>query len=113
MRDEHFDIDAFPMHHGDGNYGLKHKRKTKIHPHKYFSQRIMNHDKRWRKDSSYVFVAQQYVERHAIERNIGVSMTKGKMKKDAWNQLIALGVLYYSDRERYGIFVERISDRLC
>ena len=30
------------------------------------------------------------------------SITQEKMKKRAWNQLIALGFLYNSDRERYG-----------
>ena len=30
------------------------------------------------------------------------STNQDKMKKGAWNQLIALGFLYNSDRERYG-----------
>ena len=82
MRDEDFDIDAFPKHHGDGKYGLNYPREIKLTPHAFFGQRAMNHDKRWSRDSSYMFVGQQYVERHAIERNIGISMTKGRMKKD-------------------------------
>ena len=81
MRDENFDIDAYPMHHGDGQFGLNHPREIKLSPQKYFTQRAMNHDKRWQKDSSYLFVAQQYIERNALEKQIDISMTKGKLKK--------------------------------
>ena len=38
---------------------------------------------------------------HAYESETD-STLKGEMKKGAWNQLIALGFLYNSDRERYG-----------
>ena len=90
MRDENFDIDAFPMHHGDGKYGLNFPREIKLHPHSFFSQRIMDHDKRWSKDSSYLFVGQQYVERHALERQINISMRKGSLNKLDKDKIIPL-----------------------
>ena len=80
MRDENFDIDAFPIHHGDGKYGLNYPRDVKIKPHQFFGQRAMNHDKRWSNDLSYLFVGQQYTERFALEREISLSMTRGCMK---------------------------------
>ena len=82
MRDENFDIEAFPIHHSDGKYGLNYPREVKLHPHQYYSQRAMNHDKRWSQDASFLFVGQQYTERYALEREIGVSLTKGSMKYD-------------------------------
>ena len=80
MRDENFDIDAFPIHHGDAKYGLNYPRDIKIQPYQYFTQRLMNHDKRWSSDLSFLFVGQQYVERFALEREINLSLTKGSMK---------------------------------
>ena len=80
MRDENFDIDAFPIHHGDGKYGLNYERDIKIQPYQFFGQRAMHHDKRWSTDLSYLFVGQQYVERFALEREINLSMTRGNMK---------------------------------
>ena len=91
MRDDNFDVDAFPIHHSDGKYGLKYPREITIHPQQFYSQRIMNHDKRWSRDSSYLFVSQQYTERHALEREINISMNKGSMRSvDKTNRIIPL-----------------------
>ena len=43
------------------------------------TQRLLNVDKRFSKDPDWLFIAQQYVERHAIERQISISYQKGKI----------------------------------
>ena len=81
LREKDFDIGAFPRHHPDGKYGLKEERKTKISLQDYFTQRLFNVDKRFAKDPDYLFIAQYYVERNALERQIDISYQKGKIVK--------------------------------
>ena len=82
LREEDFDIAGFPRHFPDGKYGLNwKKRMKKITPQQFFSQRLLNVDKRFAKDYDFLFVAQQYVERYALERQIDVSMQKGSLLK--------------------------------
>ena len=83
MRDPRFLETAFPRHFPDGKYGLFCDRPKKLTPQQYFNQRLLNHDKRFAKDYGFLFVAQQYTERHAIERNISISMKKGKFVNGA------------------------------
>ena len=83
MRDPRFLETAFPRHFPDGEYGLFCDRLKKLTPQQYFNQRLLNYDKRFAKDYSFLFVAQQYTERYAIERNISISMKKGKFVKGA------------------------------
>ena len=83
MREENFLETAFPRHFPDGKYGLFYKREKKISPQQFFNQRLLNFDKRFAKDYGFLFVAQQYTERHAIERNISICMKKGKMVEQA------------------------------
>ena len=40
MRDDTFDVDAFPHLHPSGKYGLNHNRPKKLSKQKYFLQRI-------------------------------------------------------------------------
>ena len=77
QREETWDIDGFPRHLCDGKFGLNYKRPKKINPQPYFSQRLTNVDKRFSKDADWVFIAQQYVERFALERQISISYQKG------------------------------------
>ena len=82
LREEDFDIAGFPRHFPDGKYGLNDKnRPRRITPQQYFTQRLLNVDKRFAKDFDFLFVAQQYVERYALERQIDVSMQKGNVLK--------------------------------
>ena len=78
LREPTFDIDAFPHLFPDGKYGLHYEeRPRKITPAKYFPQRILNQNNAYAKDSDYVFMAQQYLERFALERQIDMSMLHG------------------------------------
>ena len=43
----------------------------------YFQQRVMNKDDRFSKDISYIFAAQQFVERAKIESQISIAGRKG------------------------------------
>ena len=78
MRDEHFDVKAFPTLHPTGNYGLNHPRDQKLPPVYYFNQRLLNVDQRFAKHAPYLFAAQQYVERNTLEGQINISGLKGQ-----------------------------------
>ena len=73
MREEHFDVRAFPKHHPSGKYGLHHSRKLKLSARKYFEQRLLNKDERFSRDPCYVFTAAYFLERQSIEKQIDIS----------------------------------------
>ena len=73
LREEHFDVRAFPKHHPNGQYGVHHSRKQKLTNHKYFNQQLMNEDERFSKDPCYLFMACYYLERQSIENQINIS----------------------------------------
>ena len=73
MREEHFDVRAFPKHHPSGKFGLHHPRKQKLSARKYFEQRLLNADERFSKDPCYVFTAAYFLERQSIENQINIS----------------------------------------
>ena len=77
LREEHFDVKAFPKHHPSGHFGLHHARKYKLSPQVYFNQRLLNIDDRFSKDPCYLFMAAYYVERNALERYINISGQRG------------------------------------
>ena len=81
LRDEIFDITAFPDKHPDGKFGLHYNRMTKLSAKQYFNQRIMHHDPRFRKDPEYIFVAEQLCTRQALERQISISARRGSLQK--------------------------------
>ena len=67
-------MNAFPKHHPSGKFGLFHpSRKVPLSAQKYFQQRVLNVDDRFAKDGGYLFMAQHYTERNAIERKISLS----------------------------------------
>ena len=80
MRNKDFDVKAFPCKHPSGKFGLDHPRKDKISAKQYFSARLLHYDKRFSSDLSYVFMAQQYMERAAIEAQIDISGMKHCIK---------------------------------
>lgn len=46
MREDFFDVKAFPRHHPSGKFGLDHSRMYKLTPKHYFEQRLLNADSR-------------------------------------------------------------------
>ena len=79
LRDENFLEEGFPRHFVDGKYGPHYQREKKLSYQQFFCQRIQNHDKRFAKDESFIFVAQQLNERQQLERQIDISVQKGKL----------------------------------
>ena len=100
LREPTFDIDAFPHLHSEGKYGLHYKERPKpISPPKYFAQRLMNYKDKFASDADYMFMAQQYLERHLLEAQICMSMKSGTfMEKDDGKQILK------PSEDKYSIF---------
>ena len=80
LRDHKLEILAFPYLFPDGQFSLTFEsRPIKLTPHKYFAQRILNKDTRFAQCPEYIFVAQQFVERFDVERQINIAMRTGKV----------------------------------
>ena len=77
LREPSFDIEAFPHLFPDGKYGLHYEREKKLTPSKFFPQRILNANNIYAKDPDYIFMAQQYLEIFALERQIDMSAKSG------------------------------------
>ena len=73
MRDEHFDVKAFPKHFPTGKFGLHFPRKHKLSAQMYFNQRLLNCDERFSKDPCFLFTAAYFIERQGIEKQINIS----------------------------------------
>ena len=73
LRDPHFEVKAFPRHFPSGKYGLHHEREVNLPANMYYSQRIMNKDDRFSKDLTYIFMASQFCERQALEKQINIA----------------------------------------
>ena len=78
VSDDKWDINTFPLLFVDGKNGLGQYRKRKLIDGQYFQQRILNYDERFAKNTSYLFGATQYVEQKQLQRNVGLSFTRGK-----------------------------------
>ena len=52
MRDETWDVDAFPQFHPSGKFGLNHPRSVKLSNKDYFLQRLQNLDPQFRNSKS-------------------------------------------------------------
>ena len=72
-----FDVMAYPKHHPSGNFGIHHEREIPLTPQMYFNARLLGDDQRFSRDIPYLFMAQQYCERWALERQIDISGQKG------------------------------------
>ena len=80
MRDMDWVINAFPQLFPSGRFGLHdEKREDKISAQEYFKQRILNKDKRWATNKSFLFAALYYIERQHLEQAINVSCQRGKL----------------------------------
>ena len=76
---ENFDVKAFPrLHNPDGSNGLHQERAVKLTDQQYFGQRLINMDRRWANDFSYLCSATIYQEKKVIRRNMNMSYTTGK-----------------------------------
>ena len=78
MEEGHDEV-AFPELFADGKGGVNAKRSVKLPKGDFYSTKVLNHNKMYAKNSDYLFVAQQHLERHLLEGNIGVYAQKGKV----------------------------------
>ena len=79
VRDPKWVIDAFPHLFPDGKFGLEYARKLKISTLKYLLCRIQSIDKRWAKNSAFVFACVYAIEREQLERQINISYMRGRV----------------------------------
>lgn len=74
---ENWDALAYPVLHPHGINNLHEKRKVKLDDDLYFKQRINNIDPRFRKNASYIFAAEYYLSKKALQKNIDLSYKRG------------------------------------
>jgi hypothetical protein len=79
LKDEDWDINSFPNLHPTGQNKMFQERKIKLTPQQYLVHRLRNKDSRFEQCTPYVFAAAAYLEEKQMERNIGVSYSKGKV----------------------------------
>ena len=79
LKDEDWDINSFPNLHPSGRNKMFQERKKKMTPQQYLVQRFRNKDTRFEQCTPYVFASAAFLEEKQMERNIGVSFSKGKL----------------------------------
>ena len=80
LRDKHFEGKAYPRHFPTGQYDIHHERDIKLNHTMYFNQRVNNADPRFCKDPSYIFMAQAFLERENLEKQMNIAGRKGKIQ---------------------------------
>ena len=94
LREKDFDITAFPDLFPDGKFGFHYDRKLKLSPINYFSQRILNRNQKFAQDPDYLFIAQQFVERHLLEKQIDLAMRKGILEQTGAPKMVLNSNVY-------------------
>ena len=95
-----WDIRSQPrLHNADGSDGLhQESRPVKLSDQQYFKQRLLNSNRKFAQDPSYVFAAAIHTTKKQINGNMGLSFTTGKKvvgdggkvkysQHDAWSVL--------------------------
>lgn len=72
-----WDAMAFPNFHPDGKANLHEPRIANLNEQMYFKQRLNNINPKFRRNSSYVFAAEYYLTKKALQRNIDLSFMRG------------------------------------
>ena len=100
MLDTNAEVLAFPAKFPEGTGGLSNKRAVTVTPKKYFIQRVLNADKRFARDASYLFYAQYVTEMKQIRDNISVAMrmTAGRLSASTVSSAEQLRQLIRNDR---------------
>ena len=81
IREPRHDLIAFPELYSYGVGGVNFERLVKLCKTDFFSVKFLNRNKMYAKNSDYLFVCQQFLERHLLESNISVKAQKGKVQK--------------------------------
>ena len=80
MRNNDWDINAFPHLFPSGKFGMFDKRTKSLSPQQYLIQRLLNVDSRFRDCKPYLFSSLYYLERHQLEKQINISYLRGTVK---------------------------------
>ena len=86
-RKPNFDSDTFFWLHFDGSNGADQERMIKLTKVRYYGQRTTHVNSQWAEDPSYIFVAQQHLEKLRVERQISLTLDKGRLKPNSSNAI--------------------------
>ena len=78
MRDENWDINAFPLLFPSGQFGLNQTRPVHISTQNFFLQRLLNKNQQFVNYPPWLFSALYYLERQQLEQQININYRKGK-----------------------------------
>ncbi len=81
LTEDNIDVKAFPTLFPTGKFGCDYPRENNISKQKYFNQRLLNIDSRFRENATYLFAAQHIVEREQLEKNINLMVQKGQLRR--------------------------------
>ena len=88
VHEQHWESKSYPALFPNGKYDFHDKdRPQKISMQQYFDQRVMNCDRRFSRNSSYLFSAFACNEKNVLECNIGIAGMKGKVGNSSLNTL--------------------------
>ena len=87
MREDDWDIMAFPHLYPTGKFGLNYQRTTKLTAQQYFLQRLQNIDPRFRNSKPFIFAATYFLERQQLERQINISGQRGTLQENKLLQI--------------------------
>jgi len=89
MRENDWDVKAFPTLYPTGKYGLHHSREISLSMQKYFQQRLFNIDTRFSSNPAYLFSAVYVIERQQLERSKNISFQRGKITTDGQKRTLS------------------------
>ena len=77
--EKYFEEMCFPNLFPDGKNGFDQEREKKLSAIQYYCQRAMDHSGVFAKEEDYIFIAEQKCKKIAVQRQIDVSLKKGKI----------------------------------
>ena len=79
LKEKDWDINSFPHLFPSGQNKMYQDRKVELTPQNFIGQRLKNKDTQFEQCTPYVFACAALLEERQMERNIGVSYSKGKL----------------------------------
>ena len=98
LKDKNWDINSFPHLFPTGKNKMFQEREINLTPQNFIGHRLKHKDTRFEQCTPYVFACAAFLEEKQMERNIGVSYSKGKLagsenKERAYQLEDAFGVM--------------------
>ena len=79
LKEKDWDINSFPQLFPSGKNKMHQERKIELTPQNFIGQRLKNKDTRFEQCTPFVFASAALLEEKQMERNKGVSYSKGKL----------------------------------